>query len=304
MDADLNWSCNDDDGDILKYDIYLGTTNPPALVVTNHDSLSYDPGKLTVETDYYWQIVADDGFEKTYGQIWHFTTVTLQDNNAPEIPEKPSGSTFGYIDTSYSFTTKTDDIDGNTIQYEFDWDDGTKTLTGWYNPDETIDVSHSWTNEYVYYIHVKAYDGAEWSDISSKLKVKISKDVPPSPPPSPPPTPPSENNEPIADSGGPYSGFIGIPITFDGSKSYDSDGTIVEYSWDFGDGYIGDGVTPTYSYSDVGNYTITLTVKDNGSKTDVDTSYVIINEKANIPPETPSIDGITVSYTHLTLPTN
>ena len=37
------------------------------------------------------------------------------------------------------------------------------------------------------------------------------------------------NDDPVADAGGPgyYSGAAGAPITFDGSSSYDSDGTII-----------------------------------------------------------------------------
>jgi len=38
---------------------------------------------------------------------------------------------------------------------------------------------------------------------------------------------------PICEPGGPYKGTVGIPVTFDGRWSYDPDGTIVEYAWDW-----------------------------------------------------------------------
>ena len=38
---------------------------------------------------------------------------------------------------------------------------------------------------------------------------------------------------PIAIGGGPYAGIVGEAIQFDSSASYDPDGTIVEYRWDF-----------------------------------------------------------------------
>ena len=54
-------------------------------------------------------------------------------------------------------------------------------------------------------------------------------------------------------------------ITFDASASYDPDGSIVSYQWDFGDGNITTVTTSiiTHAYEDCGDYTVTLTVTDN-----------------------------------------
>ena len=51
-------------------------------------------------------------------------------------------------------------------------------------------------------------------------------------------------------------------IIFNGSRSYDQDGTIMSYTWDFGDGYNGDGKVVSHMYFDDGDYLVTLTVKD------------------------------------------
>ena len=51
-------------------------------------------------------------------------------------------------------------------------------------------------------------------------------------------------------------------IHFDASESYDLDGSIVSYSWDFGDGNTATGVIVDHAYSEDGNYTVTLTVTD------------------------------------------
>jgi len=59
----------------------------------------------------------------------------------------------------------------------------------------------------------------------------------------------------------------GDTVTFDASASYDPDGTIVSYSWNFGDGKTASGVTVTHVYSAAGRYTVTLTVTDNQGAT-------------------------------------
>jgi PKD repeat protein len=70
------------------------------------------------------------------------------------------------------------------------------------------------------------------------------------------------NQNPIANPGGPYAGFIGVPVHFNGSGSYDPDGDPITFNWDFGDGASGSGVTPVHTYSSTGLYIVTLTVQD------------------------------------------
>jgi len=102
-----------------------------------------------------------------------------------------------------------------------------------------------------------------------------------------------QNHAPTADAtaGEPYTGFASGEITFDGSRSYDIDGKIVFWRWNFGDGTtIGSGEIIKHSYADPGNYTASLTVTDNKGATDSYTTTAVITE-GNNPPNTPTISG-------------
>ncbi len=60
----------------------------------------------------------------------------------------------------------------------------------------------------------------------------------------------------------PASGTAPLVVQFDGSGSFDQDGNIVGFAWDFGDGATGTGAVVSHTYAS-GTYTATLTVTDN-----------------------------------------
>jgi len=70
------------------------------------------------------------------------------------------------------------------------------------------------------------------------------------------------NVPPTADPLGPYRGVAGMPVRFDASWSYDIDGRIVSYSWDFGDGTRATEIVVNHTYREAGSYPVTLTVWD------------------------------------------
>ena len=84
-------------------------------------------------------------------------------------------------------------------------------------------------------------------------------------------------------------------ISFHGEGN-DSDGIIVSYSWAFGDGTgaAGQGVNHTYNMS--GNFTVTLTVTDDGGLTASDTLRVHINYPPTVTASVQSRTGRTVTF--------
>lgn len=81
---------------------------------------------------------------------------------------------------------------------------------------------------------------------------------------------------PVADAGGPYIGFVNETVIFDASNSYDPDGTIESYTWNFGDNSTGSGVFPSHIYTKEGTYRISLMVEDNDGLIDIDETTVTI----------------------------
>jgi PKD repeat protein len=77
------------------------------------------------------------------------------------------------------------------------------------------------------------------------------------------------NQSPTASfTANPTSGVIPLVVSFNASNSSDSDGTIILYTWNFGDGSNGSGVITSHIYENAGNYTVQLTVSDNDSASD------------------------------------
>jgi PKD repeat protein len=92
--------------------------------------------------------------------------------------------------------------------------------------------------------------------------------------------PPSDPT-PVAQAGDPYTGYINVLITFDGSSSTETDGEITGYRWDWTNDGTYDtswstSATATHAYTNAGSYTVKLQVKDDNNVTATDTTTVTI----------------------------
>ena len=82
----------------------------------------------------------------------------------------------------------------------------------------------------------------------------------------------------------PSSGEAPLEVTFDASASFDADGPIVSYAWDFGDGVMDTGVVVSHTYTTLDTFTAVLTVTDAKGKTG--TATVDITTTGFAPPVT------------------
>lgn len=89
---------------------------------------------------------------------------------------------------------------------------------------------------------------------------------------------------PVAEAGGPYTGVVGVPVALSAAGSFDPDGTIVRYEWDWeSDGtYDTTTVEPTVSHTWTAPFTgrVRLRVVDNEGLTSLDFADVTVRAAA------------------------
>lgn len=81
----------------------------------------------------------------------------------------------------------------------------------------------------------------------------------------------------------------GQQVQFNGSSSFDPEGPITSYEWNFGDGTVRSGATQTHSYASAGDMDVTLTVTDSSGTTATVTRLLSV-DSPNEPP-TASFDA-------------
>ncbi|ACM58390.1 PKD domain-containing protein [Halorubrum lacusprofundi] len=220
---------SDPDGSTLTYEWAFGDGATTTGETTSH---SYaDPGDYTVELT-----VTDE-----YGNTDTATSTITVTSRTPDASFTVDPST-GTADTSFSFDgSSSSDPDGSMLTYEWDFGDGA-TATG-------ATTSHSYGTPDVYTVTLTVTD--EYGASASTSKTVEVNDLPSASFTYSPSDPTTDDT-----------------ISFDGSGSSDSDGTISSYAWDFGDGATATGKTVSHQYADSATYTVELTVTDDDGDSD------------------------------------
>jgi len=258
------------DGKQVKFEIYesdWGSTDD--YVTTKYGYVSN--GRASVKWNADWQSDPDSPpnpefyFKATIANVGTKKSAKLQVDNPPPKADA-DGDYYGSVGESIRFdgTGSSDGTYGEIVSYSWDFGDG-HTGSG-----EKPSHSYSKGGTYTVTLTVKDDEGATDQDTA---KAYI-------------------NSPPVADPDGPYSGKIGEPIQFDGSGSYDPDGDSLTYSWNFGDGNSGSGVSPTHTYEKAGTYVVTLTVTDeHGATGSGSTQATITHPKGNLQVKVKNVNG-------------
>ena len=146
------------------------------------------------------------------------------------------------------------DPDGTIASYQWDFGDGT-TGTG-------ITASHTYAQPGTYQIKLSVKDNQTATDTAVKSVTIL-------PPPEP-------NRAPVAKFE--ISSISGLHVNVDGGQSSDPDGDALTYRWSFGDGsdWVTGSSTKEFTYTEPGDYTITLEVKDPEGLTDTVTKQASV----------------------------
>ena len=113
----------------------------------------------------------------------------------------------------------------------------------------------------------------------------------------------SGNQAPVAVMAAtPTAGVAPLAVSLDGASSSDGDGTIVSYTWNFGDGATASGMTTNHTYSTPGAYAARLTVTDNQGATNSTTTTIQVNANPPSLPAAPSnLVAMPISKTQINL---
>ena len=148
---------NDRDGFITSWHWDFGDGTNGSGEITTHAYSEIDIYTVTLT------VTDDDGFTDT-------DTVNVEIVKANNPPTKPQvqGLTTGSKNTEYTYTAVSTDGDNDTIQYIFNWDDGTNTTTD-FLPNGTMTTQrHSWNEAGIYTITVRVTDNITISGETKK----------------------------------------------------------------------------------------------------------------------------------------
>jgi len=144
--------------------------------------------------------------------------------------------------------TQSSDSDGSIVSYDWDFDDGTTT-----SGDV---VTHSFS-EGTHTVELNVTDDEGASETTTET-IEVAPDTAPT----------AEFDHSLS----------GSTADFDASDSFDDDGTIDEYKWDFGDGTTTTTSDPevSHTYGSDGDYTVSLTVTDDDGNTSTTSETITV----------------------------
>jgi len=180
--------------------------------------------------------------------------------NEPPTAAAAASPTSGPAPLTVTFTGTGTDPDGLWMAYIWDFGDGTSF--------KQKDAEHTYPTAGSYTATLTVIDG-NLAETKDTVIIAVGQ---------------TANQPPTATiSANPMSGTVPLQVGFSGSGS-DPDGTIVSYSWAFGDGTSSTQQVTTHTYQSAGTYAARLTVTDNGGATGSATVTITVSTPSNRPP--------------------
>jgi len=267
LEITLEVTVSDPDEDELTAYFYRGDTNTlikPDAIVKNiksgeKASFTFIQG---FDTAFTWYVIVNDSKLENKSQTWIFTTRSAPPDNIPPVVI-PGGPYIGVNNYPVPFDgSQSYDPDGNIIFYRWNFGDGTSEIL-------SNTPSHTYLTSGTHNVILTVVDNDRTCATNTTTVTIYGSGY---------------NILPIPDAGGPYTGKVSELVVFDGSKSYDEDGSIGNYTWVYNDGTTSYGQITTHAFSSSGTHIVTLTVTDNfGGKNSTTTQVTIQSATDNSP---------------------
>jgi PKD repeat protein len=256
---------NDPDGTIESYfwDFGDGTNASDATV----DHSYADDGTYTVTLT----VTDDDGLTGSD------TATKIIENRPPVALFTQSLTTVETGKTTTFYAGDSYDLDGTIVSYQWNFDDGTVVT------ETDLSITHVYDDDGSYTVTLTVTD-----DDGATNSISITKTV--------------LNRPPIAlFTQNATTVNVGEAIHFDASDSFDPDGDIVMYFWDFDDLTDETGVSVDHEYTEGGNYTVTLFIMDDYGRTASFDGEITVNAPPEIPWALFAVVGLSVAAAAATL---
>ena len=191
------------------------------------------------------------------GEIWEAGNLIMGEYiNIPPIADFSYNPSHPTEWDDIQFTDESTDSDGTVISWNWDFGDGDTSTQQHPN--------HQYDDDGIYTVTLTVTDDRGATDSTTKVLYM-------------------SNNKPYAKfTYNPTSPTKLEDIQFT-DESPDTDGTVVSWNWDFGDGDTSIQQHPKHKYADNGIYTVTLTVTDDDGANDSTSTDIIVGGD-NIPP--------------------
>jgi chitodextrinase len=281
----------DPNGNNLYYRFDWGTS-------TMSDWLGPYQSGIPISTEYTWEapgtylvkVKARDTIGKESN--WSQPLSVNMTNRAPDEPSLPSpqnGATQVQIHPTLHWSSN--DLDGDIVTYDIYFGLNTSPSRIISGQSDTSFSPNALQYQTTYYWRIVAKDTFNANTTSMLWSFQTVASDGGNPGTNGPTD--EQNLPPVANgSASEKSGLVGALLMFNGSLSFDPDGYLTNWSWEYGDGTTGTGEKTSHNYLIAGRYTVTLTVTDNDDVTDND-SFMVFITTANYPPTQPAIEGTT-----------
>lgn len=158
--ATLTWQCSDEDGDDISFSVFLGPSTPLQLLC-HTDELFAIASNLTPNSEYFWQVKADDSHGHIVSSpVWSFTTAGLG-NSPPSEPSDPSplNGTSG-VATEVVLSWECTDPEGDSLVYDVYFGESQDPLLIRQNLSDNFILIRDLEDKRTYYWKVVAKDGS------------------------------------------------------------------------------------------------------------------------------------------------